>query len=91
MCELTGSVAGQSEPLPDFMTSARREPMVSVVFFVLRGGIVDVVCAMSTYYAASKMVVVVWQQGVAKRKIVSPMEDLISKLHRWLGEKTCRI
>jgi hypothetical protein len=74
------------------MTSARREPMVSVVFFVLRGGIVDVVCAMSTCYAASKMVVVVfWQQGVAKRKIVSPMADLISKLHGWLGEKTCRI
>jgi hypothetical protein len=45
MCELTltASVAGQGEPFPDFMTSARREPMVSVVFFVLRGGIVDVV------------------------------------------------
>jgi hypothetical protein len=30
------------------MTSAKREPMVSVVFFVLRGGIVDVVSDMST-------------------------------------------
>jgi hypothetical protein len=55
------------------MTSARREPMVSVVFFVLRGGILDVVEGLSSCCAASKMLVVeAWSifatAGVARGK-----------------------